>query len=138
MGFKPHHVALSVRDIEKSIEFYRYFGFKKVFHTKADGYEIAHLLLDSFILELFSFRNYVYRESLPLWEDLRLKGFRHLALQVEDIHRALKDMVRDGIAGKDTKVNKGRSGILYFFIQDPDGNYIEIVQDNRDFNHFSV
>ncbi|NPA57882.1 MAG: VOC family protein [Aquificae bacterium] len=134
MDFRPHHVALTVKDIGRSIRFYSYFGFKKVFYTETDSFYLAHLLLDGFFLELFSFKDTeIKEENLSLWEDLRKKGYRHLAFQVRDIHRTLERMKRDGVADGDTEVGKGRSGILYFFVKDPDGNFVEVVQDDRRF-----
>lgn len=134
MEFYVHHVAVSVSDIEKAVEFYHYFGFKEIADFTADdgSYRIKQLKSKNFIIELFWFKDRKEIEKKELWDDLKINGYRHIAFRVDDIHQALEKLKTDGLAGKDTKISRGRTGILYFFIKDPDGNFVEIVQDNRD------
>jgi len=133
MEFYIHHVAVSVSDIEKSAEFYRYFGFEEITdYTAEDGsYRIKHLKLGDFIVELFWFCDHTAVVKKDLWNDLKTGGYRHIALKVKDIYKALEELKKDKIADSETQVSKGRTGILYFFIKDPDGNFVEIVQDDR-------
>ena len=134
MEFYIHHVGISVSDIEKTAKFYRYFGFEEVadFTAEDGSFRIKHLKLGDFIIELFWFSDHLPPIRKDLWDDLKINGYRHIALKVDDIHKTLEKLKEDQIAEKDTKVNKGRTGILYFFIRDPDGNFVEIVQDDRD------
>ncbi|WP_293446051.1 VOC family protein [Persephonella sp.] len=133
MEFYIHHVGISVYDIEKTAQFYRYFGFKEVaYYTAEDGsFKIKHLKLGDFIIELFWFSDYIPAVRKDLWDDLKIGGYRHIALKVKDIHKTLEKLKKDGVADSNTQVNRGRTGILYFFIRDPDGNFVEIVQDDR-------
>ncbi len=133
MEFNIHHIAISVSNIQKAIEFYSLFGFKEVASYKDENLEIKHLYLNGFILEVFSFKDYKKREILNLWEDLKILGVKHFALKVNDIEKARDFFIEKGIISEDTKINKGRTGILYFFIKDPDGNFVEIIQDDRSF-----
>ena len=133
MEFSIHHVAISVSDIQKSFDFYSLFGFKEIASYKDENVEIKHLHLNGFILELFSFKDFKKREILNLWDDLKILGVKHFALKVDNIEEARDFFIKKGIISKDTQINKGRTGILYFFIKDPDGNFVEIVQDNRSF-----
>ncbi len=133
MEFYIHHVCISVSDIEKSTQFYRYFGFEEVAdYTAEDGsFRIKHLKLGDFIIELFWFSDHTPAVRKDLWDDLKTGGYRHIAFKVEDIHEILEKLKKDKVADTKTQVNKGRTGILYFFIRDPDGNFVEIVQDDR-------
>ncbi len=133
MDFNIHHIAISVSNIQKAIEFYSLFGFKEVASYQDENIEIKHLYLNGFILEVFFFKDYKKREILNLWEDLKILGVKHFALKVDDIEKARDFFIEKGIISEDTKINKGRTGILYFFVKDPEGNFVEIVQDNRGF-----
>ncbi len=131
MEFEIHHVAVSVSDMEKAVEFYTILGFKEIAGYKDDNLEIKHLYLNGFILELFCFKEHIGKESVELWEDLKRVGVKHFALSVPDIQKAKEYLVDKGIVQEDLKIKKGRTGILYFFIQDSDGNFVEIVEDKR-------
>ncbi len=133
-----HHIAITVKDIKESVSFYEKLGFKKVFHWISEDktLEIVNMKLGDIFLEVFSFSSYkeipeIYKD---LWENLKIIGVKHFALKTENIEETLEYLRRKGIADKNTKINKGRTGILYFFIKDPDGIFIEIVQDNRIFD----
>ncbi|WP_029522169.1 VOC family protein [Persephonella sp. KM09-Lau-8] len=131
MEFKVHHIAVSVSDMGKAVEFYSILGFKEIAGYKDDNLEIKHLYLNGFILELFCFKEHIGKELLELWEDLKRIGVKHFALSVPDIHKAKKYLSDEGIIQEDIEIKKGRTGILYFFIKDPDGNFVEIVEDKR-------
>ena len=130
-----HHIAITVKDIKKSISFYEKLGFREVFHWISEDktLEIVNMKLGDIFLEIFSFSSYKEIPELhrDLWENLKIIGVKHFALKTEKIEKTLEYLKKEGIADKDTKVNKGRTGILYFFIKDPDGIFVEIVQDNR-------
>ncbi|WP_029521134.1 VOC family protein [Persephonella sp. IF05-L8] len=131
MDFKIHHVAVSVSNMEKAVEFYSILGFKELTGYKDDNLEIKHLYIDGFILELFCFKEHISKEALELWEDLKRIGVKHFALSVSDIKKAKEYLLNKGIIQEDIEIKKGRTGILYFFIKDPDGNFVEIVEDKR-------
>ncbi len=134
MDFAVHHVALSVSDIRKSERFYECFGFRKAaeYISENESLHILHLKKDSFIIELFSFRDYIPSERYPLWKDLKILGYRHIAFKVEDIYTAKEKLIKKGLISPNAEIKKGRTGILYFFLTDPDGNLVEIVEDKRD------
>jgi len=51
-------------------------------------------------------------------------------MRVASIEAAHLDMTRVGAAHR-TEIKLGRTGLRYFFVRDPDGNYLELVQDDR-------
>ena len=135
MLYKPHHIALSVRDIAASQDFYVKLGFKPVHKWKAEdaSLTIVHLKNDSIVLELFA---YAKNRDLPLFEleianNLTQVGVKHVGLEVQDLQACFQDMQSAGYIMGSTDVIKGRTNVNYFFIKDPDGMWVEIVQDNR-------
>jgi glyoxylase I family protein len=135
MTFALHHFTLSVRDIDRSVEFYRIFGFRHALRwTAPDGsLEIEHLVNgDGFIIELFQYRENSSRPSLELDTGNNLPdiGVKHVAFKVLDLAAAHADFKMVDNADT-TEITEGRTGITYFFVSDPDGNWVEIVQDER-------
>jgi glyoxylase I family protein len=62
--------------------------------------------------------------------DLPRLGIKHFGLKVVDIEDARKNILTLGLANG-LEIREGRTGIKYFFVNDPDGNWIEFVQDDR-------
>ena len=135
MNYKPHHTAISVRNLGKSLDFYKTLGYEQVhrYDEKDGSMSIVHLKLGSSFLEIFIYKkneneppvDYEYANNL---EDI---GVKHIALWTDDIEAALADMKEKGFANEDTKITFGRTKVSYFFIQDPDGIWVEIVKDDR-------
>jgi catechol 2,3-dioxygenase-like lactoylglutathione lyase family enzyme len=61
--------------------------------------------------------------------DLETVGVKHLALRVPSVREARATLEQTGAVVTDTA--RGRTGIDYFFVRDPDGIWVEIVQDDR-------
>ncbi|MDQ1293567.1 MAG: glyoxylase family protein [Actinomycetota bacterium] len=132
--FQFHHVALSVSDIGESIAFYGALGFREklVWESDDSSLKIVHLSLGDSILELFCYAQNA--GSVPslveLVDDLQQVGVKHFALQVPSLARAKEYLVSAGLdAG--TEVVQGRTGLRYFFVRDPDGLWLEIVENGR-------
>ncbi len=132
--FSFHHVALSVSDVDESVAFYGLLGFKPVFRWQAEDASlvIVHLRQGEALLELFCFTNTVAapESSGHLETDLPRIGIKHFGVRVDDIHAAKARMESLGLADQ-INIIKGRTGIDYFFIKDPSGILVEIVQDDR-------
>jgi glyoxylase I family protein len=132
--FTIHHIALSVSNIKKSIDFYGLFGFKEVYRWESDNKDllISHLKLKETFLELFCYKNYQDspETSKSLQTDLPRIGVKHFGLKVKSIKEIKKLFLEQNIS-EEININRGRTEIDYFFIKDPDGILLEFVQDDR-------
>jgi len=130
-----HHVALSVHKMMESLRFYETFGFQEVHHYNdpAGTFEIAHLRLGDFFLELFCYRDCAPapKSAGSLETGLPRIGVKHMALRVQSVLEARREIDERDIATA-TPLQKGNTGVTYFFIKDPSGNLLEILEDNRD------
>lgn len=122
---KLHHIAITVKDAKISKEFYkRFFGFNEINHFRRDDMQATGYFLqgDNIIIELWQFDQFKNGTK----EDLEFTGIRHIAFHHED-----PESFRNELNDKGTEcgsINIGASGGKYFFLEDPDGNQIEIYK----------
>lgn len=135
MDFSPHHTALSVDDLEAAEQFYALFGFQPVHRYRHDdgSFAITHSMLGGYLVELFW---YAERQAAPdsaaaLSSDLPRVGTKHHGVRVQDVNAAL-EWVREQGLQPEGEIREGRTGVRYFFVRDPSGNFFEISQDDRD------
>ncbi|MCC3655295.1 VOC family protein [Streptomyces sp. S07_1.15] len=134
--FAPHHIALSVGDLDRSKAFYGYFGFRPVAEwSKSDkSLTISHLRQDDgFVLELFHYADDGARPrpAFTVGNNLPEIGVKHVGFTVPDLAATRAEIIEAGI-GEVTEIARGRTLVDYFFVIDPDGMYVEVVNDARD------
>lgn len=131
--FNVNHVAISVTNIDKSIEFYKKFGFKEFKSWKAedDSIKISMLKLNNTVLEIFCYKEYTKlpETAKTTATDLPILGTKHFALGVDDIEKAKEFVIQNGIC-ENIDIKRGRLGKQYFFINDPDGILVEIIEND--------
>ncbi|HEY9584386.1 MAG TPA: VOC family protein [Candidatus Paceibacterota bacterium] len=122
-----HHIAITVKDSEKSAKFYaENFGFKEVLRYKRpewDGGAIV-LMLGGLRLEIFQFES-----STPRQDDLsnlKVMGIKHIGIGVEDARAVYKQLKAKGLDIDEPA--EGVSSAWFCFLRDPDGLPIEIYQ----------
>ncbi len=130
--FNFNHVTISVGNLEKTINFYKKFGFiiHKEYHD--ENVDIVMLKLNNMILEIF---HYIENNKLPehsknLNIDLKTIGNKHFGLGVKDIEIAKKFIEENKLNDDEIIINKGRLGKPYFFIKDPNGILMEIIEED--------
>lgn len=133
--FSVHHISLSVKSIEDSVQFYEKLGFEKVLQWDAENNSltIVHMKLGGTYLEFFCFTE---KQDAPettksLETDLPRVGIKHFGLKVGSIEGAKEFVLKNKLA-ESVSIKHGRTDIDYFFIKDPSGNFIEFVQDDRE------
>jgi glyoxylase I family protein len=132
--FTMHHVAISVEDMNEAVAFYKVFGFNVVSqYSEPDGsLRIAHLALAGLLLEIFWYaeQSPAPRSAGELATDLARVGVKHFAMRVASIEEVRRYLLAAGITPC-TETQRGRTGIIYFFVKDPSGNFVELVEDGR-------
>jgi|TARA_B100002003_G_C13705830_1_gene354574 catechol 2,3-dioxygenase-like lactoylglutathione lyase family enzyme len=125
---KFHHIGISVRDLEKSIKFYKdNFGFKEINRFSKEEWdgEAAVLELDGFILEIFGFNDYIKGKDDT--SNLKVTGLNHFAFRVDGVDEKYKELKEKGI--DISKPQKGTTIIKYCFLRDPDNISIELYEE---------
>jgi lactoylglutathione lyase len=118
---------IRVVDLERSLQFYR----------QAFGLEVSHRL-DFPEFTLAYLRNAETDEEIELtWNKGRTEpythgdGYGHVAVCVDDVKSERQRLVELGMSPNDVREFRNDSGELlarYFFIQDPDGYKIEVLE----------
>jgi len=122
-----HHIAISVKDSEKSVEFYKKnFGFKEVRRfTKPDWDGGAIVLsLDNIELEIFQFNDSTDKKDNL--SDLKVIGLKHIGIEVEDVDQKHRELKTQDVDIDDPK--QGTTCAKFCFLRDPDGIPIELYQ----------
>lgn len=136
LDFKIHHISINVSNLASSLNFYYSLGFVEChkYCSADDSIKIIHLSKDKFILELFHYSVAPTTKTIPNnIEHNAFVGIEHFSLHTTNIENAYKALNK--YIMPDNGIQLGRTGIRFFFINDPDGNRIEIVEDNRNLNH---
>ncbi len=140
---KMGHIAVSVRDLDKAIEWYRnVFGFRltkepvdvdtdtspsgevarTLFGRDMKKLRIAQMTLDNQVgLELFEF--IIPVTEVPENDNLKKSGFLHMCLIVQDMGTFIKKLEENGGKVKIENISQQKRVV---FCEDPDGNIIEI------------
>ena len=133
--FSAHHIAISVIDLERSIAFYEKLEFQEVMRWQADdrSLSIIQMRLGSMLLEMFCYASPKQGglNGRTLEYDLKTIGTKHFGLKVEGLEQARLKLIELGLIDDSVHITRGRTGIDYLFLRDPDGLFVEIVQDDR-------
>ena len=119
------HAAIRVSDLEASLAFYAKLGLQEAFRLpKADGTGVGLVyvrIADNVFLELFPGGT-----ERPAGGPTQL-GYAHACLLVDDIQAAYRDFTGQGVpATGEPKL--GRDGNWQFWVTDPDGTRLEVMQ----------
>ncbi|MCC6075100.1 VOC family protein [Pseudomonas sp. GCM10022188] len=128
--FKPHHVGVSVPDMDAAIDWYgRMLGFAVEMRTFIEiiPAEVAFIRRGDFRIELFQVAG---AAPLPAERrepnlDVRTHGNKHLCLAVQDVSAAVQGLREKGA---DIVFEKVVQGTPMAFIRDNAGNLIELIQ----------
>ena len=121
-----YHLALSVTDLDKALQFYQgALGGTEYFRlNREDGsLMLVYLTLGkSGYIELFPGATEKANDC-PAGK----AGYKHLCLEVDDMDRTVADLARHGIV-PESGPRQGKDGNIQAWIRDPDGNRIELMK----------
>lgn len=125
-GFKPIHSMIRVLDEARSVDFYRRgFGMEIATRLPFDSFTLVylHCAADGFEIELTI--NHDRKEPYALGD-----GYGHIAFVVEDLDAAHAHFERERLAPNPVKEFHREGSLLarFFFVSDPDGYKIEVLQ----------
>jgi catechol 2,3-dioxygenase-like lactoylglutathione lyase family enzyme len=118
------HVAIRVKDVERTLEFYvGKLGFSEMMRLERDGrlWLLYLRITDTQFLEVFPEAT---GDRAPPRE---ANGLNHLCLEVDSIEQALAELEAAGVPLASPR-RLGADGNLQAWIEDPDGNRIELMQ----------
>jgi len=146
---RPHHVGLSVRDLDEAIGFWNeIFGFELDFKADIPGIKakIAFIKRDGFRIELFQIDASapVPPERLKPNTDLRTQGTKHICFSVEDVQATLETLHEREVrivgimrghgtpmaVEEDPRLDAAgaKKPAMAFFFLDPSDTLVEIVR----------
>ncbi|WP_152047264.1 VOC family protein [Aureimonas psammosilenae] len=120
------HSMIRVREERRSLDFYRTaFGLEVAERLDFDGFTLIYLSNSESGFELELTVNKDREAPYDLGD-----GYGHLAVSVADLAAEHERLNKAGLAPKDLKELAHSSGnkARFFFIEDPDGYKIEVVQ----------
>ena len=138
-----NHTGFVVRDLDQSVEFYRAGVGLEVVATREReggpisqvlGYADTHIKVallrtgDGHVLELIQYVHPVGAERPT--DERNTLGATHLAFDVEDIQQTFEQLNSRGgrMLNAPAEVAPGRT---VCYLQDPDGNWIELIEDTN-------
>jgi lactoylglutathione lyase len=120
------HIALRVKDLNRSLDFYAKLGFEemtRLLDDKGAPWIVYLRINDDQYLELFP-------HGEGEWSPKGMGvGIFHICLTVEDLDKAEADLARRGVTpSRPRNPKRGIDGNRGMWIEDPDGNQIEIME----------
>lgn len=119
------HIAITVRDMEENIRFYRdILGMPLTdhFHDEHDRAWIAFLEAEGCQIELLAPDKWEAEEATPKQE----RGLTHLAFLVEDIEAACQDLKAKGVSFIQDPLES--HGMKWAYFQGPEGAVLEFIE----------
>lgn len=138
---KAIHLGMTIRDTQKTLNFYcNTLGAKLlwepgpqegrqtdiIFGLKDTRILVSGIDLHGIIIEFFQFlRPQVHEDSFQ--GDYRIGGWKHLALEVEDIESEVEKLKQKGVHFR-FPVQTLPNGCRMTYFEDPDGIMLELIQ----------
>lgn len=132
--YSIHHVAISVKNLEESLTFYEKLGFKKLYIGSKPELkkQLALLELGDFKLEIFCFEDFIDEPESrkTIGNNIKEIGQKHFAIKVDSLEETIATLSELSVEIS-SQPDIGDAGYRFFFIRDPDGIWIEFVEDKR-------
>lgn len=123
---KPIHSMIRVLDEARSVDFYRRaFGMRIADRYGFDGFTLVYLVADDSPFELELTINHGRTEPYVLGD-----AYGHIAFAVDDLDAEHARFVAENLDPQPVKEFHREGALMakFFFVQDPDGYRIEVLQ----------
>ena len=123
---KPIHTMIRVLNEAKSVDFYgRAFGMRIADRYDFDGFTLVYLASEESPFELELTINHGRTEPYAMGD-----GYGHIAYVVDDIEAEHQRFDAAGLIPQPIKEFHREGALMakFFFVQDPDGDKIEVLQ----------
>lgn len=131
MTLRPHHIGISVSNLDRSLDWYgKHFGFKERSRTVTDsGLKIVYITNGSFEIEVFEQPG---SEPLPkvdaeVGSSFAVQGYKHFAFEVESVDEYWAELVGKGLDQVVPPTTNHDLGVRYCFTRDLDGILLEFL-----------
>ena len=113
------HVCLNVKNLQRSLDYYRKLGFVDRFQFTSKGRDFGRYLeiADKTFIELFEYPNKGPAQN---------SGLAHFCLETEDMDGLMAHLSAQGVAY--TPKKQGADFTWQIWLDDPDGNKFEVHQ----------
>jgi catechol 2,3-dioxygenase-like lactoylglutathione lyase family enzyme len=131
LSLQLHHVTLSANDVDLTAQWYvDYLGFNMTDRfslTRPDGRQIDVIRIARPGLQLNISK---FPGSMSLSRSTENQGWRHLAFEVEDVDRTYQQLRSQGVQFMAEPFTYDPPGYRVVFFRDPEGNILELYQEN--------
>lgn len=121
------HIGVRVGNFERSVSFYRQFGFEVTREDLQEHIVVLHHPSGLELNLLNSANDDNGGRNVLMDEKPRYPGVTHIALQIADVQRAMARIEAAGITITEGPVTFG-DGSTSIFFRDPDRNVIELAE----------
>lgn len=132
MEIKTHHVALTVNNIEESIQWYKeMLGFEIEHSYDKNGMHFVFMTSGKVRIELFHFEGNnlpLPHHSTDVMKDLHVVGTKHLCIEVDNLDKTIHHLKEKGVVFA-TEKDTAAFGGEYIFCKDCNGILIELFQN---------
>jgi catechol 2,3-dioxygenase-like lactoylglutathione lyase family enzyme len=119
------HVHYNCGDIEKSVNYFKdMFDGKEVSRKEHEGFIFIRMNVSGFTIALRG----VDPKKGKFEAGKEIRGLDHFGFKVDDMERALTDLVKKGALIK-IQPNVSPLGLKYAFIEGPEGSLIELIEE---------
>jgi lactoylglutathione lyase len=124
-GLRLFHVSMIVKDLDKSVEFYRdQLGFRVVRFQEMGGFQRVAFMSSGDgepLIEL--------KQMLKDIKGMPMEGFSHIGVFVEDVDAVYEQTSAAGVTWRSKPRMPGPGAPYMGYIVDPDGYEIEVMQN---------